>query len=620
VSPLEYLQLIFVGVDQLLPIAVGLILWIGLAGLGALAAGRQAITEANPIFGWAVISTIFTLVGVVHRAPFLNLTMIAAIAALAGIILAIKRRQPLFVPGMWRVLVLAIPIFLIAGAMEPSQWDEFSHWLPAPNYLLEMDGFPNAEKPYNGAQMLSAYPYGWPMLSYLAGRIAGQQLFNIGGILNVLMLLTFTPLAIRTALEIFGRPFRQPIGWGMAAVCGLTATIFNPTFVQKIVLTAYSGVSTSIVTGFCVLLMYRYLESLSDRNPLKPWPLAWQLSLALMLLINLRQTNLVVLLVFIVVVVVLAARTADLSLAKLGTFLPLIFGPAFVVYVAWRLYVGAELSGVSDGEANFKPFELWNITEIPGILAQMLVVAGKKIGFFGAMILVCVFAFVGLIRMRGRIDRLLIICAAVFAGYNAFLFLTYVAHFSAQNALSVVSYWRYNTQIGAVSIIGILLGAVYLWNRYLGFERAFIWPARVALILVVALPIGFAPKLRFDLEAPKPHYSSVAKDLKTDQIVSGDIYVMDPKGTGEAAVITRFYLSKRGTPWLSGFSGPTPAKVRSYLGKLKENDYLLVHSITDGLDKALAHHLDARRSYIFQQTGGGWKLVKEWPKPANHPY
>ena len=70
--PLNNLELIFVGIDQLLPIVVGLVLWIGLAGFGVLVAGRHATTEANVIFGWATISPIFTLVGVVQRAPIFD--------------------------------------------------------------------------------------------------------------------------------------------------------------------------------------------------------------------------------------------------------------------------------------------------------------------------------------------------------------------------------------------------------------------------------------------------------------------------------------------------------------------------------------------------------------------
>ena len=619
-SPLDYLQLVVTGFDQLAPIAVGLVLWIGLAGLGALVGGRHGAPEANPIFGWAVISTVFTLVGVLQRAPFMVLTLIAAAAAIAGLIIARRRGQALFAPGMWRVLVIGLPIFLIAGAMEPSQWDEFSHWLPAPNYLLEMNGFPNAEKPDNGAQMLPAYPYGWPILSYLAGRIAGYQLLNIGGILNMAMLLTFTPFALRTVMDVIGRPMGPTIGWELAAVCGLAATILNPTFVQKIVLTAYSGVSTSVVTGFCALLTFHFLQSLGGRNRTAPWPAAWHLALALALLINLRQTNLVVFLVILFALLLLSIRAPELSLRRLSVFLPLIIGPALVVYIAWRLYVGAELSAQAGWEANFKPLELWNIKEIPGILSQMLFVAGKKIGFFGVLFIASLIAVVGLIRDRGGFDRLLIICAGVFVGYNAFLLLTYIAHFSAQNALTVVSYWRYNTQIGGVAIVCVLIGGVYLWKRFIGFKGSFVWPARLALVLVLVLPVAFAAKLRFDLEPPKPHYTSVAKDMVAAGMVTGDLYVMDPKGTGESAVISRFYLGKRGTPWMSGFTNPSPATVRNYLKNVADNDFLLVHSLAGGLADALGHPLNARRSYILQRKGDAWAMVKSWEKPANHPY
>ena len=617
---LEYLNLILVGVDQLFPIGVGLILWIGLAGIGVLVTGKNSPTEANVVFGWAVVSTVFTLVGVVARSPFLALTVTAWVAALAGIFVAWKRGQPLFVPGMWRILVLALPIFLIAGAMDPSQWDEFSHWLPAPGYLLEFDGFPNAEIPNAGIPMLSAYPFGWPILSYLAGRIGGFQLLNIGGILNLLLLLTFTPFALKLVMRIFGRQLEQPIGWGMAAVCGLTATILNPTFVQKIVLTAYSGVSTSVVTGFSVLLCYRFLDDLDDRNRSNPWPAAWQLSLAFMLLINLRQPNLVLFLALIMALVFITLRAPELSSKQLAKFLPLIILPALIVYFSWRIYVGSELSAVPGAEAKLRSFGDWNLSELPQIFIQMAVVAGKKIGFFGTMLIVSVFAIIGFFRMRSGLDRLLIFCAAIFTGYNAFLIFTYVAHFSAPSALRVVSYWRYNTQIGTVAIVCILIGSLYLWNRYLGFEKRFQWLAGLAIVLVVGLPILFAPKLRFDLEPPKPHYTSVAKDLRDDGIASGRLFLMDPNGTGEAAVMSRFYLRNGGEAWLSAHSDPTPAKVREYLRRLKNNDLLLIHSISDGLKDELAYPLNPRRSYIFKRTENTWKLLKEWPKPANHPY
>jgi len=153
----DWLSLLYVGPQQLLPVIVGVVLWIALAGLGYLVTPRGRIYEANAFYGWAVVSTVFTLVGVVVAQPFFALSVLAALGAVAGLALAALRREPIFAPGAWRVLVLALPLLLIAGAMEPSQWDEFSHWLPAPKYLMLFDGFPTAARPDAG----------------LAGHVAG---------------------------------------------------------------------------------------------------------------------------------------------------------------------------------------------------------------------------------------------------------------------------------------------------------------------------------------------------------------------------------------------------------------------------------------------------------------
>ena len=50
---MEYhLGLIFVGPQQFFPIAVGIVLWVGLAGLGLLFTGKYRLTEINILYGW----------------------------------------------------------------------------------------------------------------------------------------------------------------------------------------------------------------------------------------------------------------------------------------------------------------------------------------------------------------------------------------------------------------------------------------------------------------------------------------------------------------------------------------------------------------------------------------
>src|SRR5690349_11853313 len=108
----EWVSLIYVGPHQALPVFVALVLWLGLAGLGYLITPRGRIVEANAFVGWATVSTVFTLVGVVAERPFFILTILAGIGALLGIALSVRRREPLFVAGSWRIVVLALPLLL----------------------------------------------------------------------------------------------------------------------------------------------------------------------------------------------------------------------------------------------------------------------------------------------------------------------------------------------------------------------------------------------------------------------------------------------------------------------------------------------------------------------------
>jgi hypothetical protein len=614
----EYLGLIFVGPSQFLPLAVGLVLWFGLAGIGVLVTGRDGTTEANVIFGWAAVSSLFTLVGVVIRAPFFSLAILAAVGAIAGIVLAIRRSQPLFIPGMWRVLVLALPILFIAGAMEPSQWDEFSHWIPASKYLLAFDGFPNQVKPYNGPHMLSAYPYGWPMLSYLSAQIAGRYFENIGGTLNLMLLLTFSIYALRMGYRVLSLKIPETIGWGFAGAVALFATIFNPTFIQKIVLTAYSDTSTGVVTGFAVLAAYNYLSMPIQRNRASSVSAIWQLSLIFMLLINLRQPNVILVLSIFLGIVLVAARDPDIAFRRFAIDTSLIIIPAIAIFLAWRYYVSTELAGIPGGEAKIRPIETWNVTEIPLILWQMLVIAGKKVGFFAPMALVSILAIGSVFRYRIRFDRFAILCAAAFVGYNSFLMFSYVAHFDTRVALAAGSYWRYNTHVGPLAIVVFVIIAILIWQRLGWFERTPAWPGVVGIILAIILPLVFVQKLRFDLEPPKPHYIAVAKDLKGIVSQKSKIFLLDPKGTGEAALITRNRLNKFGQAWLAAFHRPSPRTIANYVKNVGAEDYVLVHSITPGVIEVLGIDLDTRSSYLVRRSGSSWQVVWLWAKPANH--
>jgi hypothetical protein len=614
----HYLDLIFVGPEQALPILVAFVLWIGLASLGTLFTAKDRITEANVIFGWAIVSGVFTVVGILVLQPFLVLACSAALLSIFGIYRSVKFGPSLFLPGMWRVLVLALPLLWIAAAMEPSQWDEFSHWLPAPKYLYEYHGFPNSGQPFSGPSMLPGYPYGWPFLTYLSALIAGQFVSNVTSMLNLFLILSFSTFALRASLRIAGKDVRNFISWPFATAIALFATVFNPTFIQKIVLTAYSDASTSAVMGFSLLLGFYFVESLAKRRSESSWSSAWQLALSLSLLINLRQVNLVLVVVLLVALTFLVLRDSEISLTSYFKKLVLVVVPVVLIYCSWKYYVNVELGQVLDAQLSFRPVRAWNVSEIPSILQSMGYVAFKKIGFFGPMVVACFFAARGYFKYETPFDRISILIAGAFLGYSLFLLLIYVGHFDAKRAIEVASFWRYSSHNGMVSVAFISVGILYGLRNRIDYLNLPAWLSVSALVLVVILPIFLAQKIRFDLEPPKPHFTAVAKDMSRFLPSGSVLYVMDPKGSGESGKITFYHLNIFGAGYMSAFHGPSLDKIMLTLNKLTDKGYLLVHSSFPGLPEKIRIKLEERKSYLLRKDGNNWKVIRDWPKPKNH--
>jgi hypothetical protein len=244
----------------------------------------------------------------------------------------------------------------------------------------------------------------------------------------------------------------------------------------------------------------------------------------------------------------------------------------------------------------------------------MLKVAWQKIAFFVPMAFCVAVGLRALIRPNSGVDRLAIMCGSIFAAYTAFLFSTYLGVFDAHRATTAVSYWRYNIDVGGAVIIVLTLAGAILWARYPALER---WGRRLggtALVLAVLLPILFVTKLRFDREPPKPFYNAVARDIAALPLGPGNLYVADPTGTGEAAVITRYRTGKPGMPYISAFS--PAASSGSFVKQLKPGDYLLIHSLVSDLPTVLDAALDDNNSYLFQRDTQGWHELRRWTKPA----
>jgi len=614
----------FIGTDGQLPIilaALGVL--AGLSAIGRVMYGGKGLAEADLFGGWALAVLVFTAGNVFFRIPFNYMFwMIAAAAAASAVWLLIRERQ-VGPSGFWRALVLSVPLLLIASARMASEWDEFSHWLPTARYMFEDQQFPFGGREISGGHF-PGYPYTWLFLVYMADMLAGQLVEAAGSVLNILLLLLFGVGAVRMWCEAMGRPMPDTgrLGWTGALLAVLAATLLNPTFVQKVILTTYADASTAAAVGIGTVLAYFILDSLTRDDGGRARTLAWQLGLTLAVLINIKQSNLVLVVMLLGGAGLVALRDPAIRLASYMRLLPVMLVPAIIIYGIWRYHVAVNLP--LGAEASFLPYEVWNTHILWPILERMLVVAGKKIGYFGVMGVAAVFAFRALWRCRTGFDRLAMLIGFSFLGYNAFLYLIFVTQFGEYDALRVASYWRYNHHLGLMAVTFGAFAIPAMWQRYLNGKDLPRYALAVLFAGVLLAPFVFAEKLRFDLEHPKPFYRAVARELPGLMPEGSRLLILDPIGTGESSVLTRYPLSKRRTELLAYFAAFhdfSPQVMTKQLQSMKP-DFLLIHSVKPSINEILGTDLAEKGySYLLRKSGENparWEIVKEWPRSDGH--
>jgi hypothetical protein len=591
------------------------VVWLGFTALGAAIGGRDRLAETDHLAGWALVSLLFTLAGVFLKTPFTVLAIVAALGAgLAGWA-AWRRDRVLLAPGWGRVLVLGLPLLILASAMQGSQWDEFTDWLVIPRYLLETDAFPSRDNPFSKAS-LAGYPYSWHFVNYLASRLAGRLLESAGGVSNLVLLFGFALLVVRLMFIGAGRqPAGEGVGWSLAALAVLAATLLNPTFAQKVVLTAYADTASAVVAGTGAVLAWFMLEALGERSYDRARNLALTLGLVLALLVNLKQATLVLMVLIVIAAGMIAVRDRGISLARFLRLVPLIVGPSVVIYLAWRYQLS---TGLSARELSVRPIDGWFIDLVPQILARMGLVLAKK-GYYLALVAVLVVLGVrGFFRSATPFDRFAALLAMVVLGYNAFLLFAYVATFGERDALRAASYWRYNMHLGAMVVAFAAYAGALAWRQTLAGGRGSRRWAWLPVVLVVAAPFVFATKLRFDREPMTRHFRTVGAGVAALVKPGDGVFNADPTGSGESGAALRYELGER-----AAYTGQVTAFYGDKLGVFKQalsrpaTTVVVVQSWRDDFTPVLGMTPPTGQSAMLRRTPNGWRVVKTWPQPAN---
>jgi hypothetical protein len=590
-----------VGLSATLAVALSFVL------IGRLVGGPRRLGEADLVSGWGIVTAVITFLGVFTSIPFSPLVYPLVAVALIALVRARREGWP-EARSAGRALVLVLPLLLVATAMQPSQWDEFSQWLWSGRYLFDVGHFPGPGQP-ESYDSFPSYPKAMSFVMLLPSLLTGFFVENSAALFNVLLLAAFMLLLARLFAEGRGDG-DAPLGWTALGVAFLASLAFPPFVVQKITLTAYAEVGTAVSLAFTAILGWRALAMLGANRTAEARILGWQLGLAATVLVSLKQANLLLFLLAMAGVVLAGLRMPGLPWRRLAriaieaSILPL------AVYAAWRYHVASDPASYEKG---FRPFADWEFNIIPQMLRTVVSIVLHKSGYFLAMFILAGMAIRALFRYRGPADGLALIAATVFGGYNAFLIFSYVASFGGYEGSHAASFWRYNMHLGPLGAAAWAYIAGEIWSRRRLPQIGGRWraaPVGIALLLPLLLIVS----LRFDLRAPKVYTRAVGAEIATLLPEGAKLAVVDPLDTMFYAKVMRYLVFPKVSVVASLYYAPPADRIQAELARTGAT-YAWVHT-QDAAVRSVFGGLDDGASYLMEKGDGGWTLIKAWPYPG----
>jgi hypothetical protein len=268
------------------------------------------------------------------------------------------------------------------------------------------------------------------------------------------------------------------------------------------------------------------------------------------------------------------------------------------------------------GEMAIGDFAAWQWSALPATLESMLTVSLNKPGYFALAIGMCLVGpWLLWRRGRSRVSSILVLFTVLFLGFNVFLTWTYIAVFFGYEGISAASFWRYNTQLGAVQLVALAALAGACWRRF-GDSPA---KARigaiigtVCLAIVLIGPIAGAGFLRFDVHKVKAHVAAVAKEMRPLLPPDAKVWYVDPPRTGLNNHL-EYYLGF-GVQVAGSITYFTPEDQYRPLLESGRGRFAYVINPTPGLERAVGLALPDGASYLIERDPEtGWRIIKSWP-------
>lgn len=604
-DPLSALAPFFSG-DGPIALLTTLAVIVACAALGSLI-GRGGRAD-DVVIGWGLGGGLIAALAVAG-APIVPIAIALAVVAWGLAFVAARRGTP---PGgalLWPTLLVMAPFLLVAASTPATMWDDFWHWLPNAAYLLREDHIPGPGLPESLSQW-PAYPYGLPLISALASRMAGGFLESAGPIADTALLGVLGASIVEAAAgDKLTTPGTRWAGAGVAAALG---TFLNPAYNHEVVLATYAEVGTATALAVCGLSGVRLIGRIEQARPIRGEALRF--ALAATALINLKQANPVPLALLAVGLLIVALRVGRPVARRLLFAGPLMYGPPAALFLVWRIEV-ARLAGA--GEMSFRPLATWNFDTLPRMMGRIAEYMADMPLFYAMMWGVFVAGAVFLVRgAPSPARRLAATLAPLWLGYNLFLLIVYLGAMTHAEAEVAADYWRYTPHLGYLALAAAVLAAVEAFRSRtrVRLPSARIW---ITAPLVALVALGFA-SWRSPLARAWPAHYRAAGRAAADLVPDGSrVAVYVGNNYDAVGVALRYDLLGLGRPKDRGVRAEIVwygAALPPVLERFKSGE--LTHlMITDG-DKPMDDaerdlgipHLD-HETALFAWDRTGWRKL-----------
>ncbi|MCX8501839.1 MAG: hypothetical protein ORO03_09135 [Alphaproteobacteria bacterium] len=634
--------------DFLAPLGVLLVL-LQFWALSQLLPRRTALPlEIRLLAVWGGVVLLLTLFGIV--VPQSSSWIAAGLAGLALLIWLVPSWRPDWREGLalGRTLVLMSGLLLSLLTLRPSSLDSFFNLLPNVEYLWDFGRFPASDLARTDS-VFPALPYNTQLVGYLASwylpfyPTSAMVYFNV--VVQGFFGLFLARLIARELLTV--KPFSLAAtlpNWSHLAIGILLATALSPGFRLEYLLADHGEASTMVTLAFAVWVGIAVLTEIKPSPAgsrtgvfglsAELWGRVLMVGQLLAALINIRQSNLTLVVAFAVAILVLAMVERRPLVQTSLTLVASLFLPG-LLWLAWRGFVSSHFV---QGELAVRAMTDWSLTQLQAILLGMVnsvVVRPFMFLLYGGLLAYGMAAVFSSLRGKGlrREQKFIVVFAVILLVWNLSLIVTYLAvedklQIFGASAEEARSYFRYNSHLILLCELVLMLicigrgGLKWVADSVRERPRLVRNLTRAILILILIAPFLFLRQVRYDLQTPRPELWRVAH-LTAWRIRDDDSLAIVIHGSAKDSsfLVLRGLIAmtepRRAGVHFSELRFSTAEQLEQIFVNLKQNPKVQVLLLCSPTQFAA---IPSRHSGFFRLNGGQWSgedlgpLAESWTR------